>query len=213
MSQVRFVVTLHGLGRSSASMAPLSAFLRRSRPNVINYGYPSRHLSIEAQVARLETALHCRVPPGAVVDFVGHSLGGIIARWLCTRRDHHWSPGRLVMLGSPNQGSSLAALVTRTVPGAHLLLGPALKQLCTLAIPALPTEVEVGIIAGARARVGRFSPLVSGPNDGIVSVAETTLPGARDHLTVPVIHTLLMLSPEVMRQVLSFLDRGHFSRQ
>ena len=43
-----------------------------------------------------------------------------------------------------------------------------------------------------------------------VAVAETRLPGATAHLTLPVSHTGMLLSARVAREVGSFLDHGRF---
>ena len=48
------------------------------------------------------------------------------------------------------------------------------------------------------------------PNDGLVSVAETRLPGATAHLTLPVSHTGMLFSADVARQGCEFLATGRF---
>jgi hypothetical protein len=49
------------------------------------------------------------------------------------------------------------------------------------------------------------------PNDGAVTVAETRLPGLRDHLVLSVTHTGLLVSARVAREVCAFLTHGHFT--
>jgi hypothetical protein len=46
------------------------------------------------------------------------------------------------------------------------------------------------------------------PSDGIVTVAETKLPGMADFATVDASHTWIMNHPEVRAMVLEFLARG-----
>jgi hypothetical protein len=46
-----------------------------------------------------------------------------------------------------------------------------------------------------------------------VTVEETRLPGAKDHLVVAASHTGLLLSAEVVEQTKYFLEHGIFSRQ
>ncbi|MEO5367483.1 MAG: hypothetical protein H7831_14255 [Magnetococcus sp. WYHC-3] len=51
---------------------------------------------------------------------------------------------------------------------------------------------------------------MKGLGDGTVYVEETRHPGARDWIVVPARHTRLLFSPLVARQVVSFLQHGHF---
>ena len=50
-------------------------------------------------------------------------------------------------------------------------------------------------------------------NDGTVAVSETQLPGARDHLIMPVSHNGMLLSGSVVDQAAAFLKRGEFLRE
>ena len=60
----------------------------------------------------------------------------------------------------------------------------------------MPPSVEVGVIAGE--------------HDGKVSVAESHLPGERDHAVVPSAHTFIMVREDVQRLVATFLEDGTF---
>ncbi len=51
------------------------------------------------------------------------------------------------------------------------------------------------------------------PNDGTIAVVETQLPGIKAHMTYPVTHTGLLVSPEVAKQTAFFLRHGMFNRQ
>jgi hypothetical protein len=119
---------------------------------------------------------------------------------------------RVVLLGSPIGGSAAGAQVTRHAPGRWFLgrsrhvwdEGPRL---------AVPAGVEVGSIAGVRQLgLGRYFTRFDEPNDGVVSVTETRLPGLKDHLVMPIAHSLMLASPQVARQVEHFLRRGAFAR-
>ena len=72
---------------------------------------------------------------------------------------------------------------------------------------------EVGVIAGTRAfGLGRVIAALPRPNDGMVAVSETCLPGITDHLEANVGHTALVLSDYVAEQCAEFLGHGRFSR-
>lgn len=72
-------------------------------------------------------------------------------------------------------------------------------------------EAEIGQVAGNVARgVGRWLAPLDGSSDGTVALAETRLPGLRDHCVVPASHSGLLRSPEAAQQALSFLRTGRF---
>ncbi len=76
----------------------------------------------------------------------------------------------------------------------------------TLATPSC----EFGIIAGGRGDGRGYNPLLTGDNDGIVTVASTRLAGARDFLLVNEMHFFLLHSAKVQQYVLEFLKDGYF---
>ncbi len=70
---------------------------------------------------------------------------------------------------------------------------------------------EVGVISGTRSfGLGRMIRDVPQPNDGVIAVAETLLPGMRDQLSLSVSHSEMLISAEVAKQVCAFLQRGSF---
>ena len=60
--------------------------------------------------------------------------------------------------------------------------------------------------------IGRIAGEFGEPNDGSVTVAETRLDGAKDHIGMDVNHTGLTVARSVADQVGSFLRRGEFLR-
>jgi hypothetical protein len=71
---------------------------------------------------------------------------------------------------------------------------------------------DLGIIAGTRAvGLGQLVVRFNEPSDGSVAVSETRLPGATDHITLPVSHFGMLLSARVAREAGAFLALGHFS--
>jgi len=69
------------------------------------------------------------------------------------------------------------------------------------------------MIAGTRRfGLGQLFTRLPAPHDGAVCVDETRLPGLRDHLSLPVSHSGMIVSARVTRQVCSFLEQGHFTR-
>lgn len=208
------VVLLHGLARSPDSMTALASALTTAGYAVCNIRYPSTEFRIEVLAANsvLPDILKCFGTEARPINFVTHSMGGIIVRQLKASA----APlvfGRVVMLGPPNGGSEVVDKLGSLAP-FQWLNGPAGNQLGTAAA-ALPrtlgaTELEVGVIAGRRTINPLLSLLIPGDDDGKVSLENTRLEGMRDYLVVPVSHPFLMKDDEVIRQTIHFLGSGQF---
>lgn len=205
-------ILLHGLGRTSASMAPLARALRRDGLSVLNLDHPTRRAGIAALADHVEAAsARWRVDGTGSLHLVGHSLGGLVARaWIARHRPERL--GRVVLLGSPSGGSEIADRLVGFAP-YRWIFGPAGAKLTTddaardelLGVPDYP----LGIIAGTRSLDPLSWALLPKPNDGKVTVARTMVPGAT-HLTLPVSHTLMMRAPAVIAATSRFLRDGRF---
>jgi len=174
------------------------------------FGYASIREGLDANAARL--ADFVASVPGDTVHLLGHSLGCVVIRAML-ERDVLDRPGRVVCLGPPFGGSLTAERVARLPGGAHLI-GRSLRDL--LDHGAYTSSVagrELGIIAGnVPVGMGRLFGRFPGPNDGMVTVEETRLAGAADHIVLPVAHTSLLWSREVARQAEHFMRAGRFDR-
>lgn len=211
-----YVILLHGLARTSRSMAKMEQYLREKGFGVINAGYASRKKTIEelAETA-IPKALHqCRLKNASRIHFVTHSLGGILVRYYLK---HHTinNLGRVVMLSPPNQGSELAD----KLGGFFLykwLNGPAGQQLGTgrsdLPSKLGPVNFELGVIAGDRSVNLILSQLIPGEDDGKVSVEKASVSGQKDFLLIPASHPFIMKKQQALLQAVYFLKNGRFDR-
>jgi triacylglycerol lipase len=210
------VILLHGLCRTGRSLVPMEKALSASGYRVVNVDYPSRTAAIATlSDAAIGRAVTDRQTQGAVkINFVTHSLGGILVRSYLAR---HPLPnlGRVVMLGPPNQGSEVVDKL-RAWRLFKKLNGPAGNELGTdkNSTPNQlgPANFCVGVIAGNRSLNWINSLLIPGRDDGKVSVERTKLAGMSDHLVIASSHPLLMRNPTAIRQTLCFLRTGHFQK-
>ncbi len=154
------VVLLHGLGRTYRSMNTLEKKLAASGFKVTNIDYPSRDYPIDRladivgdHIEGMDTA------PAARINFVTHSLGGILVRWL-HGHGRLKNIGRVVMLSPPNQGSEIVDKLAGN-PVVEAAMGPAFHQLGTdsSSLPASlgPVDFELGVITGTKSFNPRFS--------------------------------------------------------
>jgi triacylglycerol lipase len=200
-------------------MLPLERALGRQGYEVLNLSYRSRTGSVATLAADVASrVLEWRST--SVLDFVTHSLGGILLRAAVA---DGLLPGerirRVVMLGPPNRGSELADVLPklRVVGGLYArITGVAGSELGTgssgVAARLPPVPFELGVIAGNRSLNPLFSAILREPNDGKVRVSSTRVDGMRDFLVVPHWHPLLMAAPSVVAHVLHFLACGRFNR-
>ena len=208
------VILLHGLCRTSRSMMKMERALTKAGYKVRNADYPSRSATIEklADDAIGKAVSDCQRDGATKIDFVTHSLGGILVRSYLAR---HTIPslGRVVMLAPPNQGSEVVDKL-----GWLFLFkwinGPAGNELGTdknsLPNKLGPANFSVGIIAGDRSINWINSLLIPGRDDGKVSVERTKLDGMSDHIVTHATHPFIMQNREAVRQTVQFLRVGEF---
>src|SRR5277367_1047840 len=211
------VILLHGLCRTSRSMMKMEHALTEAGYKVRNVDYPSRTASIQklADDAIGKAVANCQRDGATKIDFVTHSMGGILVRSYLAR---HTVPnlGRVVMLAPPNQGSEVVDKL-----GWLFLFkwinGPAGNELCT-DTNSTPNKLgaanfPVGIIAGDRS-INWINSLflIPGRDDGKVSVERTKLAGMTDHIVIHTTHPFIMKNREVIRQTIQFLRAGKFNQ-
>ena len=110
----------------------------------------------------------------------------------------------------PSRGSSLARRLLPWWP-FRSILGRSAVQIGRRGPEAPPPPCEFGIVAAGRGDGRGWNPLLEGDDDGVVSVEETRLPGAREVLFVRGYHTTVMRHPEVTASVIRFLETGAFA--
>ena len=219
--QGKAVVVLHGLVRSRQSMSRLCDYLEeQGEYTVVNVSYASTRNRLDQHAHSLAQVIENLGPEITEINFVAHSLGNLVIRhYLGDQTDP--AEGicvdpriqRIVMLAPPNNGTQFAERfqdnkLFRAIWGkSGVELG---KQWPELEKRLATPHNDFGIIAGGRGGTSGTNPLLRGDDDFVVSVEETRLPGARDFIVLPALHSLIMDDPKTKEYVLRFLRHGYF---
>lgn len=208
MQQADTVVLIHGIWMTGLEMSLLRLRLARCGYRTRQFHYPSLRRSPADNARRLAAWLE-RVE-GERIHLVAHSLGGIVACHLLATQPPP-RLGRVLMLGTPLQGSALARRLNAS-PWSRWLLGRAGEQGLLGNLPDCGSNSEIGMVAGQRGYgIGRLLyPGLPRPSDGTVSLLETDHPAVGSRLHVHNGHFGMLLSKRVAEAACRFLDCGRF---
>jgi pimeloyl-ACP methyl ester carboxylesterase len=204
------VVYVHGLWMPGEE----SLILRHRLSNEFSltlqaFRYSAASATMSDITERLESWVRELKAPA--VHFLGHSLGGLVIHRFLERFPDQ-PPGRVVFLGTPCVASRVAQRASRFAPIAHLMGPSVAEELLQPHERRWEQARPLGIIAGSQPiGVGQLLADFTEENDGTVAVSETRMPGASDHIVLPVSHLGMLLSARVAHETGSFLTEGRFS--
>lgn len=213
MHTAETVVLVHGLWMHGVAMRLMQRRLQRCGYDVLAYSYATVRCDLTENARQLAGYLDGL--GRNAIHLVGHSMGGVVAISAAQRLNPELR-GRIVLCGSP-YADSLAGRRLERYRGGGRLLGKCMAEWLHQSRPALTADagLDIGVIAGdggfGLARlIARALPK---PHDGVVAVAETYVPGMRDHIVLPVSHTAMLISGAVAHQACAFLAKGRFDRE
>ena len=168
--------------------------------------------SVHAEMADNAAWLHefSKTIDADEIHYVGHSLGGLVIMRMFEQFVDR-KPGRIVTLGAPLNGSGAAKGLARW-PGGRWMLGKSIgEELLGDKQRSWNGNHDLGSLAGdAGVGIGQYLGPLEAPHDGTVSVRETIIEGAADHIVMPVNHTTMLFSADVAEQVEFFIRTGKF---
>jgi pimeloyl-ACP methyl ester carboxylesterase len=204
------VILVPGLWTPAAIFMLHGRWLQRRGYRVLRFGYPSVRATLSQNAQALRR--HIAGTSGADIHLVGHSLGGLVILDML-RQEADPRLRRAVLLGTPCVDSHCAQRLTR-VAGMPALLGRSIGEWLSRAPGARIAPwsgMDIGVLAGTRSvGLGRIVPDLPRPNDGVVTLAETQLPGATDFIALPVAHSEMLASRRCAGQIAAFLETGRF---
>ncbi|PIE83126.1 MAG: acetyltransferase/hydrolase [Candidatus Contendobacter odensis] len=204
--QQETVVLVHGLYVHGMWMRLLEYWLQESGYKTVNYSYPTMTRSLAENADDLEALVERLDTP--TVHFLGHSMGGLVVRYLF--RDYPTQrSGRVVTMGTPHQGSYAAQFMYRH--GLGVFVGRALEEGLLGDMPAWVASNQLGSIAGTlNIGLGLILPAMPVPADGVIAVVETRFSGMSDHICLPVSHMQMLVDPVAIQQACTFFATGRF---
>jgi len=204
------VVLVHGVWSNGIDLWRLRHRLKNSDYECHNFNYHVWSQPPAELAQRLKTLVDSIDAP--LIHFVGHSYGGIILLHLFDQFPFI-AKGRIVLLGSPVNGSAVGRRLVSTRLTSWVL-GKSRQRGLLGDAPVWKGWQDIGIIAGTfPLGMGMVAGGPDMPHDGTVSVSETQLRGATDFITLPVSHTGMLMSATVANEVVVFLRTGKFDQE
>lgn len=218
------VILLHGLGSHGLTMSLLRQYIiRYSDYNVICPTYQSLFFkSIDDIVNQVVEEINQVVNYNDTIHFIGHSLGGIVAKLVCnsTSLKPIVKIGNIVTLGTPHNGAILANRILNKFPFIKYVspivteLSKESKYLSKVETPKTNIGVIVGTsnehIADPIIYLGNIflKDIIS--HDGIVELDANLYKGIRHIICLNVNHVEMLWNYELFKSSLDFIKNGKF---
>ena len=190
------VILTHGLYHNASAWLLLRTRLRKAGfQNIFLMNYGSFFTSFEQTLIKFEEFIADvrRAVPDQPIYLIGHSLGGLLSRAYAERSHGGAIPAAVITLGTPHQGSKVAAFGPGKLASSLLYRGPLFTELESLGPARLPCT-----------GVALFSPV-----DNMVLPSEALKaphPGWVYFQTGPLSHTAMLYSKSTANKVIEILQ-------
>ena len=189
------IILIHGLYHNASAWLLFRSRLRKAGfKNVFVMNYGSFFTSFEKTIEKFENfvADARKAVPDQPVYLIGHSLGGLLSRVYAERARDGAIPRAVITMGSPHQGSKVAAFGLGKLASSLLYRGP------------LFTELESG-----PPRLPCYGAALFSPVDNMVLPPEAMkapYPGWVYYETDPLSHTAMLYSKSVAGKIIEILQ-------
>jgi len=184
--------------------------LKKDNFEVVNWRYKSRDKYINEHANDLvkELIKISKTNPNEPINFVTHSMGGLVLRSAINHRDCPIEAkiGKAILIAAPNKGSMVAQKLQKSKVVKFLFKDKAGSELLEKKdfddLGVFPPDMEVLQIVGTLG----FNPLIHEKNDGKVALSETKLNSPYKQIDVKASHSWICYSPKVIRYLKAFLN-------
>ena len=191
------VVLVHGLWMSRWTFFSIANDLKKQGYKVYRFGWRTTAKPFEFNKQKLQAFVNSRSEE--TVHMVVHSMGGILTmRTLPNIRKQ----GKLVMLGSPINGSQAAKAMSQKKWGAWLL-NHAIEPLSNGVIE--PKVLRYSCTSNSIG-ISKLVTKLPEPNDGTVALVETQAPWINHHSTENTNHFRMLFHKNVKIKIKQFLS-------
>ncbi|MFW5790135.1 MAG: alpha/beta hydrolase [Bacillota bacterium] len=210
------VVLIHGYNKDHGDMLSLKGYLEEKNYQTVTVDLPLRFRSVEHATEVFKVKMDdilASLGPDQKISFVGHSTGGLVIRKYLDELKNRQIVNRAVQIATPNQGSSLATLVS-DISGLWTSIFKTLESLEPENVEAMDLiegdAVEIGAIAGNKS-TRFFGRLLDGENDGRVKLESVKFSGLSDFFVLPYHHNEIHHQQDTAELVDKFLRSGKFN--
>ncbi len=216
-TQKESVICIHAFLRSYRSLKPIGNLLEKENYDIFIWNYETRKFTLEKHADHLISLIKkiAELKPGVPINFVTHSIGGVIARVALSRPDcpQEAKCGKAILMAPPNAGSTLARRY-RSLAIVQVVFGGKLgRQLLTycptkmLNIAKIPSTVDVLILSGnKRSKCIPFR--LEYENDWKFCTKETCLDTPHQAYIINTNHTYIITNKKSLFLMREFLKHG-----
>ncbi len=196
------IVFVHGLWVGRWIWLAYRRFFGAKGYQTYSFGYATTNQPVEKSTMQLAAFVNSR--PEQTVHLVAHSMGGIVSVRALSKIN---KPGKLMLLGSPINGSKVAHKIKQR--GWHKwMLRHATEPLGNGVIqPPGKSRLTMMLAGNVPYGLGRVIGGSQGDNDGTVDVSETMAEWVDQHAQIHCSHTGMLRNQQAMQMTWDFLKQ------